>query len=94
MNQTKFVIRKFKNRNGTTSYRVSGFLSGLRLRKNFRTKPEAAAERSVLEIKAIQEAHGQRAVPTILREDEIREAEGSIKCARLFFQRLVRAQAC
>lgn len=81
MNQTKFVIRKFKNRNGTRSFRISGFLNGQRVRKNFRTKQEAAAEKSVLEIRAIQEAHGQRTVPTTLREDQIREAEA-------IFQRL------
>ena len=43
MNHTEFVISRFENRNGTTSWRVSGWLHGLRIRKNLKSKEEAAA---------------------------------------------------
>jgi hypothetical protein len=82
MNQTKFAVSRFRNRNGVTSWRVSGFLHGIRIRKNFKTREEAAAETATLEIKAVQIAAGQRAIVTALTEDQAREAES-------LFRRLV-----
>ncbi|MBI2512498.1 MAG: site-specific integrase [Opitutae bacterium] len=75
MNQTEFTVARFENRNGTTSWRVSGWLHGLRIRRNFKTREEAAAEKSALEIKALQAASGLRSVATALTEEQIREAE-------------------
>jgi hypothetical protein len=41
MNQPEFELIRFANRNGTTSWRVTGWLHGLRIRKNFQTREEA-----------------------------------------------------
>ena len=75
MNHTEFAVSRFENRNGVTSWRVTGRLHGIRIRRNFKTREEAAAERSTLEIKALQAASGLHAVATVLAEDQVREAE-------------------
>ena len=75
MNHTDFAVSRFENRNGITSWRVSGLLAGVRIRKNFKTREEAAAEKATLEIKALQIASGQRAIITTLTETQAREAE-------------------
>lgn len=74
-NTTSFVLKPFKNRNGITSFRVSGWLHGERIRKNFKSREEAAAEKSVLEIKAAQAASGLRPTATILTPEQQSEAE-------------------
>lgn len=53
---------------------MSGVLSGVRLRKNFKTREEATAEKTVLEIKALHSASGLRSIVTALTEDRVREA--------------------
>ena len=75
MNHTQFAVSRFENRNGVTSWRVDGRIHGLRIRKNFKTREEAAAEQAALELKSLQIASGQRAVATSLAEDQVREAE-------------------
>jgi len=76
MNHTEFTLSRFKNRNGVTSWRVSGILGGERIRKNFKARADAAAEKSILEIKALQATSGLRAIATALSEIQVREAEG------------------
>lgn len=75
MNQTGFAVSQFKNRNGITSWRVAGWLHGVRIRKNFKTQEEAAAEKAALGLKALQAASGLRATATSLSNEQIREAE-------------------
>jgi integrase len=75
MNQNKFAVTQFKNRNGSTSWRVDGRLHGVRFRKNFKTREEAAAEKAALEIKALQTVAGLRQIATALTEEQVREAE-------------------
>ena len=75
MNHSKFAISRFENRNGVTSWRVEGRLHGLRIRKNLKTREEAAAEQAALELRSLQNASGLRAVATSLAEDQVREAE-------------------
>ena len=75
MNHTKFGIRRFQNRNGVTSWRVEGNLHGVRFRRNFKTREEAAAEQAALEIKAINAANGLHTIATPLTPDQVREAE-------------------
>ena len=70
-----FAVSRFKNRNGVFSFRVDGQLNGVRIRRNFKTQEEAAAEKSVLELKALQLASSLSAVTTCLAEDQVREAE-------------------
>jgi hypothetical protein len=48
-----------------------GRFHGLRIRKNFKTCEEAAAEQTALERKPLQIASGQRAVATSLAEDQV-----------------------
>lgn len=79
MPDTTFDVTRFQNRNGTVSWRVSGWLHGLRVRKNFKTREEAAAEKAVLAIKALQASGGVRAVSTFLHDDQLREAEAAFR---------------
>jgi integrase len=74
-NEKKFAVSRFENRNGVPSWRVAGWLHGIRIRKNFKTREEATAEKSALEIKALEEASGLRAIATALTERQVREAE-------------------
>jgi hypothetical protein len=72
---TKLAVAPFENRNGSTSYRVIGWLHGERVRKNFKTREEASAERAALEIQSLQATHGMRSVPTTLSIEQVRDAE-------------------
>jgi hypothetical protein len=42
-----FTIKPFKNRNGTISFRVAGWLPGGRIRKNFKSREGAIVERGL-----------------------------------------------
>ena len=75
MNQTGFAVSQFRNRNGTISWQVDGRLNGVRIRKNFKTRDEAAVEKGTLELKAMQTEAGMRSVSTFLSEAQLREAE-------------------
>ena len=75
MNQPTFAVSRVENRNGIVSWRVDGRLHGDRIRKNFKTREEAAAEKAVLELKAEQNASGLRSATTCLTNDQVREAE-------------------
>lgn len=70
-----FAVSRFKNRNGVFSFRVDGQLNGVRIRRNFKSQEDAAAEKAVLELKALQLASSLCAVTTCLAEDQVREAE-------------------
>ncbi len=75
MNHTKLAVSRFENRSGATSWRVSGCLHGVRIRRNFKSREEAAVEKATLELKAEQSASGLRSVTTCLSNDQVREAE-------------------
>ena len=79
MNQTEFAVSRFENRNGVTSWRVAGLLHGVRIRKNFKTKEEAAAEKATLEIGALQTTAGMRVTTTFLSDARLREAEDAFR---------------
>lgn len=79
MNQTEFAVSRFENTNGVTSWRVSGWLHGVRIRKNFKTREEAAAEKAAFELKAMQVASGLRPVATSLTEEQVRDAEAAFR---------------
>ena len=68
--QSKFAISRFENRNGVTSWRVDGRLHGVRFRKNFKTKEEAAAEKAALDLRAVQAASGIRPTTTFLTDTQ------------------------
>jgi len=75
MNHTKFAVSRFENRNGATSWRVDGRLHGVRFRKNFKTREEAAAEQAALELRALNAANGLHTIATVLTAEQVREAE-------------------
>lgn len=78
-NKNKVSVRRFQNRNGVFSFRVEGSLHGVRIRRNFKTQEEAAAEKAALEVKALQMASNLRAVTTSLTEVQVREAEDAFR---------------
>jgi integrase len=73
--ENKFSVSRFRNRNSVFSFRVEGRLNGVRIRRNFKNQEQAAAEKAVLELKALQMASNLCAVTTCLAEDQVREAE-------------------
>lgn len=76
MNQSTFSVNRFENRNGVVSWRVDGRLNGLRIRRNFKTKEEAVAEKAALDIKAAQLASGRlNQVATVLSVEQVHDAE-------------------
>jgi integrase len=76
---TAFTVSRFKNRNGVTSWRVDGRLHGVRIRRNFKTREAAAAEKTALEIKELQAAAGLQVATTFLTGDQLREAESAFQ---------------
>jgi len=76
---TPFVITRFKNVSGTYSWRVSGWLHGIRIRKNTKNREEAGAEKTLLEIRQAQAATGLRAATTFLTDAQLREAEDAFR---------------
>src|SRR4051812_19525175 len=72
---TKFVISEFTNPSGEIVFRVTGWLDGNRVRKNFPSRTEAEAERQVLEIQRVQTETGIRTAATRLTDDQLHEAE-------------------
>jgi len=80
MNQeNQFSVSRFKNRNGVCSFRVDGRLHGVRIRRNFKTQEEAAAEKAALELNAIQTKSGLQSATTFLAADQLREAEAMFR---------------
>lgn len=72
-----FVISEFINPSGAVVHRVSGRLHGKRVRKNFRTRAEAEAERQVLDVQRLQGETGIRAAITRLTDEQLHEAEAA-----------------
>ncbi len=79
MPQSAFTVTRFLNRNGVTSWRVDGRLHGLRIRRNFKTREEAGAERAALEAKAAQAASNVRSASTFLTDDQLRQSEAAFR---------------
>jgi hypothetical protein len=80
MSHPLFAVSRFRNRNGVHSFRVGGRLNGLRIRRNFKTQEEASAERSTLELKAMQATtDGLQSAATFLATDQLREAEAAFR---------------
>ena len=76
-NPAVFSVKPFRNRNGTTSFRVSGWLLGERIRKNFKTREAAIIERGTLLLKQAQTNSSLRVVSTFLSDAQLREAEAA-----------------
>jgi integrase len=78
---SSFVISQFTNPSGEIVFRLSGWLDGKRIRKNFSTRTEAEAQRQVFDIGNLQTKAGVRAAITRLTDEQLHEAEA-------MFQRL------
>ncbi|HEY3755338.1 MAG TPA: hypothetical protein VGL42_04245 [Opitutaceae bacterium] len=79
IHENSFTVVRFKNRNGAISWRVSGWLHGVRFRKNFKTREEAAAEKAAIERRADEAASGLHSIATCLTVEQVREAEGAFQ---------------
>ncbi len=77
--ENSFSVSRFKNPNGAFSFRVDGRLHGVRIRRNFKSPEEAAAEKAALELKAMQTSSGLQSVTTFLAIDQVREAEAAFR---------------
>ena len=77
--ESSYSVNRFKNRNGVYSFRVEGYLHGVRIRRNFKSQEEAAAEKAALELKAMQTATGLQSATTFLGTDQLREAEAAFR---------------
>jgi hypothetical protein len=78
MSDRTFDLTRFENCNGVISWRVSGWFHGLRVRKNFKSREGAGAERTALETKAAQAASNVRAASTFLPNDQLLQSEAAI----------------
>ena len=63
----QFVISEFTNPSGEIVFRLTGWLDGKRIRKNFPSRAAASAERQTMEIQQIQSATGVRTAATLER---------------------------
>lgn len=70
-----FIVSEFKNPSGAIVYRVTGWLDGQRIRKNFETRQEADVERKLYEIRRLQAETGIRVAGTRLNDAQLHEAE-------------------
>jgi len=77
--ENMFAVIRYKNRNGVTSWRVSGWLRGVRIRKNFKTREEAGADKAAMELSAEQAASGLRPISTCLTIEQVRESEAAFQ---------------
>jgi len=74
-----FTISEFTNPSGEVVFRVSGWIDGKRIRKNFPTGVEAKAETDAFEIQRLQGATDLQPTFTRLSEDLMHEAEAIFK---------------
>jgi redox-sensitive bicupin YhaK (pirin superfamily) len=58
MPKTEFAVHRFVNRTGAISWRVTGWLHGVRIRRNFETREEAAVEGATLQPASVAGAVG------------------------------------
>ncbi len=79
MKENQFTLQPYENAGGGMSWRVTGWLGGVRIRKNFKLREEAAAEKATLQIRAAQIAGGMRTAITTLSDAELRDAEIAVR---------------
>jgi integrase len=77
--ENTFAVSRFLNRNGVISWRVAGWLHGVRIRKNFKIREAAAAEKAALELRAMQATSGLRSATTFLVDEQLRQAETAFR---------------
>lgn len=78
MPKSKFKISPFTNPSGITAWRLSGTLNGKRIRQNFKTRPEAVAQRQEYDVEHLNGETEGRTVWTTLTPEENRDAVAAI----------------
>ena len=69
------ALSRFRNRNGTSSWRVSG----VRIRKNFKSRKEVEAEKLVFQTRFAQLDAGVRSATSFLTGEQLWEAEAAFR---------------
>jgi integrase len=72
-----FVISQFTNPSGEIVFRVDGRIDGKRIRRNFKTRADAEAERRLLNVQRFQGDAGLRTAITRLTDEQLHEAEAA-----------------
>ncbi len=72
-----FVISQFTNPSGEIVFRVDGRIDGKRVRRNFKTRADAEAERRLLNVQRFQGDAGLRTAVTRLTDEQLQEAEAA-----------------
>jgi integrase len=78
MAKQRFKISRFLNPSGDEVFRLSGTLNGKRIRKNFKTRDEAVAERQVLEVEHLNGKSEGQTVWTTLTHEQNRDAIAAV----------------
>ncbi|MDA9589997.1 hypothetical protein N9R65_04340 [Opitutales bacterium] len=77
--EEKFVIQRFNNSSGKTSYRVSGYKNdGSRVRKNFKSKTDAIEYKGKLEIETAGDLNSYALQRTRLTSEQLADAETAL----------------
>lgn len=79
MSHPSISVSRFKNPNGVFTWRVDCRLNGVRIRRNFKSQEEAAAEKDALRVKALQLDSGLHSVTTALKTEQVRDAETAFR---------------
>lgn len=78
MAKSKFKIAPFTNPSGNAAWRLSGTLNGKRIRENFKTRPEAVAQRQKYDVEHLNGEQEGRTVWTTLTPEQNRDAVAAI----------------
>ncbi len=78
MAKQRFKITKFTNPGGSEAWRLSGTLNGKQIRKNFKSRNDAVAERQRLSIRYLNEQSEGQTVWTTLTHGQNKEAIAAI----------------
>lgn len=91
--KTKLVLKTHKNNSGTISWRINGWVFGERVRKNYKDKQKALAEKSAMEMRALQSENGGRPAGTFIGDEQLREAESLFLRIKDFLQNILPTKA-
>ncbi|MBC2594713.1 hypothetical protein H5P28_10615 [Ruficoccus amylovorans] len=76
--KSRFKITKYTNPSGEEVWRLSGTLNGQRIRRNFRNRSKAVAERQKLEVRYLNETSEGQTIFTTLTHDQNKDAVAAI----------------
>lgn len=82
MAKSKFKITQFENPSGGIAWRLSGTLNGKRIRENYKTRPEAVAQRQKYDVEVLNAVPEGRTIWTTLTPEENRDAVAAMNSLR------------